>query len=169
MISWTTVRTKLGSFHIAARGNAVVETSLPGVSPEEFGSEVAARWPGEELRKDPHNAVVLQASRELEEYANGRRTDFTVRTSPKGTAFQQKVWSELSAIPYGEVRSYQEIAEAIGKPGASRAVGQANGRNPVAPFVPCHRVVAAGGGIGGYGGGVELKRKMLALEGVSLD
>ena len=169
MIVWTTVRTSLGNFHVAARGGAIVESSLPGITAEEFTAEMAARWPDESFRKEPHDATLLQAARELEEYAAGRRTTFSVKTEPKGTPFQQRVWSELAVIPFGEVRSYQEVAEAIGKPGASRAVGQANGRNPVAPFIPCHRVIAAGGGIGGYGGGLELKRKMLALEGIRLD
>jgi O-6-methylguanine DNA methyltransferase len=168
MISWTSVRTPLGAFHVAARGDAIVETSLPGLAADQFTGLLAARWPGEELRCDPHDAVLLQASRELEEYAAGRRTAFTVKTAPRGTDFQRKVWSELAAIPYGEVRSYLEVATAVGKPGASRAVGQANHRNPVAPFIPCHRVVTADGRLGGYGGGVELKERMLALEGVRL-
>ena len=154
MIAWTSVRTDLGSFHVAARGGAIVETCLPGVTAAAFKGQLAERWPGFELRNDPHDATLLQAARELEEYARGRRTGFTVKTSPKGTPFQQKVWNELAAIPFGEVRSYQEVAEAIGKPGASRAVGQANHRNPVAPFIPCHRVVTADGKLGGYGGGV---------------
>ncbi|MEK6985732.1 MAG: methylated-DNA--[protein]-cysteine S-methyltransferase [Candidatus Thermoplasmatota archaeon] len=168
MIAWTTVRTNLGPFHVAALGDAIIETSLPGVAADAFGSEVAARWPGETLQKDPHHPILLQATRELEEYAAGRRTDFTVKTKAKGTEFQRRVWKELAAIPYGEVRSYGEVAEAVGSPGASRAVGQANHRNPVAPFIPCHRVVTSDGKLGGYGGGVELKQKMLALEGVSL-
>ena len=84
-----------------------------------------------------------------------------------GTEFQRSVWTSLADIPYGEVISYAELAEMVGRPTAFRAVGQANGANPIPIVLPCHRVVASGGGIGGYGGGLDLKRELLALEGVT--
>ena len=102
--------------------------------------------------------------RELKEYASGHRTEFTFPVLPGGTEFDRKVWDAVTQIPYGETATYGDIAHRLGKPGAARAVGTANGRNPVPPVIPCHRVVAARGGLGGYGGGLPLKRKLLDLE-----
>jgi methylated-DNA-[protein]-cysteine S-methyltransferase len=85
---------------------------------------------------------------------------------PRGTTFQRRVWGALSAIPFGETRSYGEIAAAIGEPGASRAVGMANNRNPIAIVIPCHRVIGADGSLTGYGGGMDRKRWLLTHEGV---
>jgi AraC family transcriptional regulator of adaptative response/methylated-DNA-[protein]-cysteine methyltransferase len=101
---------------------------------------------------------------ELDEYLAGRRRAFTVPLLVSGTPFQERVWAELGEIPYGETRSYAEVAQAIGAPKAVRAVGQANGRNRIAIVLPCHRVVNAGGRLGGYGGGLWRKRRLLALE-----
>lgn len=105
-----------------------------------------------------------QAFRELRAYMAGDLKVFTFPHAGEGTPFQKQVWQALSDIPYGEVRSYKEIAEAIGKPGAARAVGGANRVNPLSIVVPCHRVINAGGGIGGYAGGLDMKRALLALE-----
>lgn len=106
---------------------------------------------------------------QLEEYFAGERREFTLELVPYGTAFQQRVWRALRAIPFGTVRNYGDIARAIGQPLASRAVGQANGRNPLPIVVPCHRVIASDGTIGGYSGGIDIKHRLLALEGVELD
>jgi methylated-DNA-[protein]-cysteine S-methyltransferase len=103
--------------------------------------------------------------RELDDYFALRLRQFTVRVAPGGTEFQQRVWRELQAIPWGELRNYGEIARSIGSPGASRAVGAANGSNPIAIVIPCHRVVAANGSLGGYTGGVGVKHALLTLEG----
>lgn len=102
--------------------------------------------------------------RELNEYFDGERREFSLPLDLRGTPFQLACWDALLAIPYGETRSYAEIARAIGHPKAFRAVGMANNRNPVAIIVPCHRVIASGGSLCGYGGGLELKRKLLDLE-----
>lgn len=102
---------------------------------------------------------------ELEEYFAGKRRKFTFPLDLRGTDFQQACWQALLAIPYGETRSYADIARAVGKPNASRAVGMANNRNPVAVVVPCHRVIASDGTLCGYGGGLDVKRKLLELEG----
>ena len=102
--------------------------------------------------------------RQLAEYFHGKRKTFSLPLSLRGTPFQQKDWSALCSIPYGETRSYRQIAGQIGSPKASRAVGQANHRNPVMILVPCHRVIAADGTLGGYGGGLEMKRFLLHLE-----
>jgi len=104
------------------------------------------------------------ARRQLEEYFDGQRTEFDLPLNARGTAFQHEVWAALQTIPYGEVRSYGEIAAQIGRPGASRAVGLANGRNPIAVIVPCHRVIGASGALTGYGGGLHRKRLLLDLE-----
>ena len=102
--------------------------------------------------------------RELEEYLYGSRVSFSFRWSMRGTPFQCDVWDELRNIPYGEVRSYADIARAIGRPGASRAVGNACNRNPLLFVVPCHRVVGSDGSIGGFAAGAERKRFLLSME-----
>ena len=101
---------------------------------------------------------------QLLEYFEGKRTAFDLPLDLRGTPFQLEVWRALLAIPYGETRSYAEIARAVGRPAAVRAVGAANGANPIAIVVPCHRVIAADGSLGGYGGGLELKARLLAME-----
>jgi methylated-DNA-[protein]-cysteine S-methyltransferase len=113
----------------------------------------------------PRTAVERQVAKELREYATGTRTAFTFRTAPTGSAFDHAVWDAVAAIPYGATATYGEIARRIGNPAAARAVGAANGRNPVPLVIPCHRVVATGGKLGGYGGGLPLKRRLLSLEG----
>ena len=103
--------------------------------------------------------------RELEEYFAGARREFTFPLDLRGTEFQVACWNALLAIPYGETRTYADIARAVGRPQGFRAVGMANNRNPVAIVVPCHRVIASDGTLCGYGGGLEIKRKLLELEG----
>ncbi len=110
-------------------------------------------------------APLRTAAAQLEEYFSGSRTSFTLSLAPRGTAFQLAVWKSLADIPYGETITYGELARRVGRPAASRAVGQANGANPLPIVYPCHRVVAAGGKLGGYGGGLDTKRRLLALEG----
>lgn len=101
---------------------------------------------------------------EVMEYLNGDRTSFDFLYELDGTEFQKKVWKELTYIPYGETRTYKEITIAIGTPGASRAVGTANNKNPIIIVVPCHRVVNANGEPGGYAGGIDMKKELLELE-----
>lgn len=101
---------------------------------------------------------------QLDAYFAGSLTEFDIDLELIGTDFQRRVWSALRTIPYGETRSYGEIAEQIGSPAASRAVGLANGRNPISIIVPCHRVIGSGGGLTGYGGGIARKRALLTLE-----
>jgi O-6-methylguanine DNA methyltransferase len=103
--------------------------------------------------------------RELEEYFAGQRREFTLPLDLRGTDFQLACWRALLGIPYGETRTYADIARAVGKPSAFRAVGMANNRNPIAIVVPCHRVIASDGTLCGYGGGLDIKRKLLELEG----
>ncbi len=106
--------------------------------------------------------VVFQ---QLEEYFNGKRKRFDFRYKLAGTDFQQKVWRQLTKIPYGQTRSYKDIAIAIGRPSAYRAVGTANNKNPLSIVVPCHRVIGSGGKLVGYAGGLATKLKLLKLEG----
>lgn len=103
-------------------------------------------------------------ARQLEEYFAGEREEFQVELAPTGTPFQMEVWEELRRIPYGQTISYGELARRIGKPAASRAVGLANGRNPISIIVPCHRVIGANGKLTGYGGGLSNKAILLNLE-----
>jgi len=105
-----------------------------------------------------------EAVAQLDAYFAGELTDFGVTLGLSGTEFQQRVWAALQTIPYGETRSYGEIAAQIGAPGGSRAVGLANGRNPIGIIVPCHRVIGASGSLTGYGGGLDRKRLLLQLE-----
>ncbi|MCM3000615.1 methylated-DNA--[protein]-cysteine S-methyltransferase [Paenibacillus cellulositrophicus] len=107
---------------------------------------------------------LAEAKRQLGEYFAGERKTFDVKLDMRGTPFQLQVWSSLADIPYGEIRSYADIANAIGRPKAVRAVGGANNKNPVPLIVPCHRVIGADGSLVGYGGGMEIKRHLLTLE-----
>jgi methylated-DNA-[protein]-cysteine S-methyltransferase len=112
-----------------------------------------------------HDAAPFRAAiAQLGEYFAGRRRAFDLPLAPRGTEFQRRVWRELTAIPYGKTISYGELARRIGKPSASRAVGLANGANPLPVIVPCHRVIGADGSLTGFGGGLPIKRKLLALE-----
>ena len=109
-------------------------------------------------------ALTAQAARELEEYFDRRRRTFTVPLSPHGTRFQHAVWRALRDIPYGQTRTYGEIAGLVGRPGAARAVGMANHDNPLLIFTPCHRVVGKNGALTGFACGLEVKRRLLELE-----
>lgn len=119
------------------------------------------REPGVKMGR---NAVAEQTVKQLKRYFSGQAVSFTVPLDMDGTAFQKKVWAELCKIPYGETRSYRDIAKRIRNPRAVRAVGSANGKNPICIVVPCHRVIAADGSIGGYTGGLDLKRQLLKIE-----
>jgi len=114
---------------------------------------------------DIPSPLLEQAARELTEYFGGTRKTFTVPLAPSGTAFQKKVWTALTDIPYGETAAYGDIAVRIGKPGGAVAVGQANSRNPIPILIPCHRVIGADGRLVGYTGGMHIKETLLALEG----
>jgi methylated-DNA-[protein]-cysteine S-methyltransferase len=117
-----------------------------------------------EMRNEERHPVLVETERQLNEYFAGKRREFALRLDMRGTAFQKDVWEALLAIPYGETRSYGEIAKNIGKPSASRAVGAANGRNPIPIVVPCHRVIGSTGKLTGFGGGLDMKEKLLGIE-----
>ena len=150
-----TVETPLGTVVLVACERAVEELLLPGTSPDETIPE--CRTP-----------LLCRAEKELQEYFRGERRVFDLPVAPAGTPFQQRVWQELCRIPYGHTATYGEIARRIGLPKGPRAIGQANHRNPIPILIPCHRVIAAQGAPGGYGGGLDIKIRLLKLEGTRM-
>jgi methylated-DNA-[protein]-cysteine S-methyltransferase len=146
--------TPVGRIVLESDGDVLIGIWLPSTS-------VSAR-------SVSHDAppVIKETVTQLEEYFARERTEFDVPMELDGTEFQKEVWAELARIPYGETISYGELARRVGRPKGPRAVGQANGKNPIPIIVPCHRVLA-GNGIGGYGGGLPMKRALLAVEGVN--
>ncbi|ALV32494.1 methylated-DNA--[protein]-cysteine S-methyltransferase [Streptomyces sp. CdTB01] len=120
--------------------------------------------PPQETFGDRDDGLLGEAKDQLNAYFSGELTEFTLELHLHGTPFQRTVWDQLRRIPYGETRSYGELADALGSPGASRAVGLANGKNPIGIIVPCHRVVGADGSLTGYGGGLPRKRRLLDFE-----
>ncbi len=108
--------------------------------------------------------ILKKAELQLEEYLSGKRKDFDLPLDPRGTEFQKRVWEQLAKIPYGQTRSYKDIAKALNQENASRAVGSANGQNPLSIIVPCHRVISSNGSLGGYAGGLGIKEALLSLE-----
>ncbi len=143
--------TKFGRLGIAALDEAITEIRFCN----------APAFLNIEERETP---VLREAAKQLNEYFDGQRRDFSLPVTLEGTKFQRAVWHALATIPYGETRSYQELAAQIGNPKACRAVGNANNRNPIPILIPCHRVIGAGGGLVGYAGGLELKRDLLNIE-----
>jgi len=129
-----------------------------------FLKRLKERFPEEIIRDDRKNKEALS---QLKKYLNGQLKKFNCSLDLKGTPFEKKVWSELAKIPYGQTRSYKEIAQAIGHPKAFRAVGNANGRNSLPLIIPCHRVIESNGGLGGFGHGIKVKKQLLDFERVS--
>ncbi|HEX2852797.1 MAG TPA: methylated-DNA--[protein]-cysteine S-methyltransferase [Opitutaceae bacterium] len=157
---YDTFSTPAGDFSVALDANgAVLATAFGGLP------ELRERFAADEVVHDP--VRVAPVRRELTEYFESTRQQFTVKISPSGTPFQLSVWAALRKIPFGATRSYGELAAELGNPGAARAIGRANGTNPVCVIVPCHRVIGADGGLTGFAFGEEIKRWLLAHEGVS--
>lgn len=143
--------TPLGTMALASEGDVITHLYLPG-------------RPTPRLVSQP-TSLLLEGERQLLEYLSGQRRVFTLPLSPQGTPFQKRVWQALEVIPWGETRTYRDIAQAVGSPRGFRAVGMANHHNPIPIFIPCHRVVGADGSLTGYAGGLALKQALLALEG----
>lgn len=152
----TTVASPVGQLKLVAS-----ETGLAAILWE---NDPPGRVPLGELTDDSDHPVLLQASSELQEYFAGTRRSFTVALDPGGTHFQKKVWAALLTIPYGETRSYGELARQIGNPKAARAVGAANAKNPLSIITPCHRAIGSNGTLTGFAGGLATKRFLLSLE-----
>ena len=154
-MNYSVMQSPIGPLTIVASNGALVAVLMDG----HHRSPVPESAWGERV-----DDALPDATLQLEEYFAGKRQAFDLPLAPSGTEFQRRVWAALAEIPYGETRSYGQIATAIGRPGASRAVGMANGRNPVSIVVPCHRVVGASGSLTGYAGGPERKQFLLDLE-----
>jgi O-6-methylguanine DNA methyltransferase len=153
----------IGTLLVASSERGLAYLELPHASGRGFAGWQRIAAPGTRAVEGfaPNRTAVAQ----LGEYLEGKRRRFELALDLRGTPFQRAVWEALLRIPYGATRTYAELAAAIGRPAAVRAVGAANGANPVPLVVPCHRVVATGGRLGGYGGGLPLKARLLALEG----
>ena len=151
------------ALRLAAEDGALVRVEFVGGGAPASSSGVLT-----EGVHDDADPLLRRAADELAEYFARRRERFTIPLRPRGTSFQLSVWEQLRAIPYGVTRSYRDLANAIGRPAATRAVGAANGANPLPIFLPCHRVVGSNGTLTGFGGGIELKAALLRLEGVLL-
>jgi methylated-DNA-[protein]-cysteine S-methyltransferase len=164
------MKTPIGVLTIESNEKAVTFIALPHEAGEHTlaanGGRSGAAMTGPDDGQLPEPLVAAVA--QLEEYFAGGRRSFDLPLELEGTDFQRSVWLRLAEIPYGETVSYAELAMMVGRPHAFRAVGQANGANPVPIVLPCHRVVASGGGLGGYGGGLPMKRQLLTLEGVEV-
>lgn len=148
------IDTPIGALRLVSNGTQLVKIEFAG----HHGDQQADRNSSDE--------VLEQAARQLAEYFDGVRQRFDLPLAPGGTPFQRCVWAALADIPWGQVRSYRDIAGAIDRPAAVRAVGAANGRNPLPIVVPCHRVVGSDGSLTGFSGGLAIKRRLLELEGV---
>jgi len=150
---------------VDARGALVGLDFVPpgGGDRADLAERLEARHRGQAIAWEPARCAAV--ARQLAEYFAGRRREFALTLDPPGTPFQRDVWGELARIPYGATVSYGELARRVGRPAASRAVGAANGANPIPIVLPCHRVIGANGSLTGYGGGLPIKRALLALEG----
>ena len=147
------------------KGTAIYRSPVGALQLEyEDGEVVSLRKAEEDAAESEENALTALVFRQLDEYFAGTRRSFDSPCRAQGTPFQRKVWAALREIPYGETRSYKQLAEAIGQPNACRAVGMANHANPILIAVPCHRVICADGSLGGYAGGAEMKKALLRLE-----
>ncbi|MES2337935.1 MAG: methylated-DNA--[protein]-cysteine S-methyltransferase [Pseudomonadota bacterium] len=156
MLSTSSLPSPVGTLTLVASDIGLVAVLWPDDRP---GRVVLA--PTIEAADHP---VLIETERQLRAYFAGERTCFTIPLDPRGTDFQKTVWTALLAIPFSETRSYADIARAIGRPAATRAVGAANGRNPISIVTPCHRVIGSGGALTGFAGGLAAKRWLLAHE-----
>lgn len=152
---WTTTSSPVGDLVLTGDGTCLATLRLPD-------SDGRPAVPSNRRHRD--DGAFAAARAQLGEYFEGARTSFDLPLDANGTPFQLQVWNALRQIPYGATTSYAQVAAAIGRPGAARAVGLANGRNPIAIVVPCHRVIGARGNLVGYGGGLDRKRYLLELE-----
>jgi len=152
----------VGTLRVASSARGLCYVELPHASGRGLEGWLVQRAPGAERREA--FAPNREAIRQILEYLDGKRAEFELPLDPRGTPFQLRVWEALREIPYGETRSYRDVARRVGRESAVRAVGAANGANPLSLVVPCHRVVEQSGRLGGFAGGLALKRRLLAME-----
>ncbi|MCK6402414.1 MAG: methylated-DNA--[protein]-cysteine S-methyltransferase [Sphaerotilus natans subsp. sulfidivorans] len=157
---WTALDTPLGTMILAARGR----DELAALAGAWFVGQRHFDGPQADWQRDDDHPLLREAATQLHDWHAGRRIDFDLPLAPEGSAFQQSIWQALSRIPHGRTCSYGDLAAAVGRPGAARAVGAATGRNPLSILVPCHRLVGRDGALTGYAGGLERKRQLLAFE-----
>jgi methylated-DNA-[protein]-cysteine S-methyltransferase len=150
--------TEIGKIGIAENGAAITDIF--------FVREDAPNDVAQMVQKE--TSLIKEAEKQIREYLKGERKVFELALEPEGTAFQKAAWEALLSIPYGETRSYKQMAEQVGNPKACRAIGMANNRNPIAVVIPCHRVIGANGKLVGYGGGLHIKEQLLTLEAQNL-
>jgi methylated-DNA-[protein]-cysteine S-methyltransferase len=156
------IESPIGALRLASTAQGLAYVELPHASGRGLEGWLSRNLPG--ARCEGGFAPNRAAAAQLLEYLEGKRTAFELTLDLRGTEFQRAVWQALLEIPYGETRSYSELARSLGRPNAVRAVGAANGANPLSIVVPCHRVIAADGTLTGYGGGLGLKARLLAME-----
>lgn len=141
-------------------------TKIGALTIDEQDGKITALCFGAQENEGCKTPLIEKAVLQIEEYLNGKRREFDLPLFPKGTDFEQKVWAALLTIPYGQTACYEDIAKLAGCPKGSRAVGRANNKNPIAIIIPCHRVIGKDKSLTGYGGGLDLKRRLLELEGM---
>lgn len=151
---------------ISPVGELTLVASERGLAAILWENDNPQRVPLGPLAEDPQHPVLLEAERQLTDYFAGKRKSFSLKLDFAGTEFQKRVWEALLTIPFGETRSYAQIAQQIGNPKAVRAVGAANGKNPISIVAPCHRVIGSSGKLTGFAGGLEAKALLLSLESV---
>lgn len=159
---WTGTLPLLGTIRLKEENDYLIALDLLCDNDRQSGRKASTENAREYQQQTP---LLREAVRQLHAYLAGRLHTFHLPLAPHGTPFQQNVWAALCTIPYGETRSYKQVAEMLGNPKACRAVGMANNRNPIAVIIPCHRVIGARGTLVGYGGGLLLKKRLLELEG----
>ena len=164
MIVWAASKSRVGTIRVAATSRGVCKITLGLETAADFFGWLE-RYVAHAPRRPERSGIVELALDQIIEYLGGQRREFDLPLDLRGTEFQRRVWSAVAGIPYGETRTYTDIARAIGKPKAVRAVGAANGANPLPLVVPCHRVLGSDGSLTGYGGGLDVKQKLLEMEG----
>jgi methylated-DNA-[protein]-cysteine S-methyltransferase len=155
------IESPVGKLKLVASSNALVAVLWERERPNRVKLDT--------MTLDPQQPILLETERQLAEYFSGERIQFDLPLQPDGSEFQKKVWQALREIPFGQTRSYLDLAKALGSSKAARAVGTANGKNPLSIIVPCHRVVGADGSLTGFAGGLETKAALLALENRSIE
>lgn len=160
-MAYTIMASPLGLLRMVASEQGLIAVLWPDDDPK--------RVPLGAMAEDVNHPILRETARQLDDYFSRRSTTFDVPLDLRGTAFQRTVWAALRTIPFGETRSYAAIAARIGRPAAVRAVGAANGRNPLSIIVPCHRVIGSGGALTGFAGGMAAKERLLRLERGGMD